>query len=78
MPARLGVRRDKEMVADVQLTTLCYQYCPCVLLALAMTAGFRTGCHGLPKDIGSQTGVPRRQSLCQLCGADYGDEMHLV
>ena len=39
---------------------------------------FRTGCHGLPKDIGSQTGVPRRQRLCQLCGADYGDEMHLV
>ena len=37
-----------------------------------------TGCHGLPKDIGSQTGVPRRQRLCQLCGADYGDEMHLV
>ena len=29
------------------------------------------------KDIGSQTGVPRRQRLCQLC-ADYGDEMHLV
>ena len=39
---------------------------------------FRTTCHGLPKDIGSQTGVPRRQRLCQLCGADYGDEMHLV
>ena len=39
---------------------------------------FRTGCHGLPKDNGSQTGVPRRQRFCQLCGADYGYEMHLV
>ena len=34
--------------------------------------------HRLPKDIGSQAGVPRHQRLCQLCGADYGDEMHLV
>ena len=33
---------------------------------------------GWAKDIGSQTGVSRRQRLCQLCGADYGDEMHLV
>ena len=38
----------------------------------------RRGCHRLPKDIGSQTGVPRRQRLCQLCSADYGDEMRLV
>ena len=39
---------------------------------------FRAGYHGLPKAIGSQTNVPRRQRLCQLCGADCGDEMHLV
>ena len=39
---------------------------------------FRTRCHGLPKDTGSQIGVPRRQRLCQLCGADYGDETHLA
>ena len=39
---------------------------------------FRTGCNGLPKDLGSQTGVPRRQKLCQLCGANYGDETHFV
>ena len=37
--------------------------------------GFRTGCHGLPKDTGSQSGVPR---VCQLCGTGFGDEMHLV
>ena len=39
---------------------------------------FRTGCHGLPKDIGSQSGVPRHQRVCQLCGTGFGDEMHLV
>ena len=39
---------------------------------------FRTGCHGLPKDIGSQFGVPRHQRVCQLCGTGFGDEMHLV
>ena len=39
---------------------------------------FHAGCHGLPKDIGSHTGVPWRQRLCQPCGAEYGEEMHLV
>ena len=39
---------------------------------------FRTGCHGLPKGIGSQSGVPRHQRVCQLCGTGFGDEMHLV
>ena len=39
---------------------------------------FRTGRHGLPKDLGSQTGVPRSQRLCQLCGANYGGETHFV
>ena len=33
---------------------------------------FRTGCHGLPKDIGSQSGVPRHQRVCQLCGTGFG------
>ena len=37
---------------------------------------FRTGCHGLPENVGSQSGVPRHQRVCQLCG--FGDEMHLV
>ena len=32
----------------------------------------------LPKDIGSQFGVPRHQRVCQLCGTGFGDEMHLV
>ena len=35
---------------------------------------FWTGCHGLPKDIGSQSDVPRHQRVCQLCG----NETHLV
>ena len=39
---------------------------------------FRTGCHDLPKDIGSQFGVLRHQRVCQLCGTGFGDEMHLV
>ena len=26
------------------------------------------GCHGLPKDVGSQSGVPRHQRMCQCCG----------
>ena len=25
-----------------------------------------TGCHGLPKDTGSQSDVPRQQRVCQL------------
>ena len=37
------------------------------------------GCHGLPKDIGSQSGVPRHhQRVCQLCDTGSGNEMHLV
>ena len=39
---------------------------------------FRTGCHGLPKDIGSQSGVPRHQRVCQLCGIGCGVELYLV
>ena len=39
---------------------------------------FRTGCHEPPKDIGSQSGVPRHQRVCQLCGTGFGGEMHLV
>ena len=27
---------------------------------------------------GSQSGVPRHQRVCQLCGTGFGDEMHLV
>ena len=39
---------------------------------------FCTGCHGSSKDIGSQSGVPRHQRVCQLCGTGFGDELHLV
>ena len=39
---------------------------------------FRTGFHGLPKEIGSQSGVPRHQRVCQLYGTGFGDELHLV
>ena len=26
----------------------------------------------------SQSGVPRHQRVCQLCGTGFGDELHLV
>ena len=39
---------------------------------------FCTGCHGLPKDIGSQSGKPRQQRVCQVCGTGFGDKLHLV
>ena len=40
---------------------------------------FRMGCHSLPRDIGSWTGVPREDRLCPLCDtSSLGDEKHLV
>ena len=51
---------------------------PSLHAAMQRFLRFRTGCHGLPKDIGSQFGVPRHQRVCQLCGTGLGDEMHLV
>ena len=51
---------------------------PLTHAAMQRLLRFRTGCHGLPKDIGSQSGVPRHQRVCQLCGTGFGDEMHLV
>jgi hypothetical protein len=43
---------------------------------------FRTGCHGLPRDVGSRgrgaAHVPRPLRLCRLCQGGPGDEQHLV
>ena len=39
---------------------------------------FRTGCHGLPRDVGSMTAVPRCDRICTLCAAGLGDEMHML
>lgn len=40
---------------------------------------FRMGCHGLPKDIGRRTAVPRMQRVCQKCDLhEIGDEKHLI
>ena len=49
---------------------------PLTHAAMQRLLRFRTGYCGLPKDIGSQSGAPRR--LCQLCGTGFADEMHLV
>ena len=49
---------------------------PLTHAAMQRLLRFRTGCHGLPKDIGSQSDVPRHQRVCQLCGTGFGDEMH--
>ena len=38
---------------------------------------FRTECHGLPRDVGSMTAVPRCDRICTLCSAGLGDEMHM-
>ena len=51
---------------------------PLTHAAMQQFLRFRTGCHGLPKNFGSQSGVPRHQRVCQLCGTGFGDEMHLV
>ena len=37
-----------------------------------------TGCHGSPEDVGSQSGVPRYQRVCQRRDTSFGYEMHLV
>ena len=39
---------------------------------------FCTGCHGLPRDVGSMTAVPRCDRICTLCAAGLGDEMHML
>ena len=39
---------------------------------------FRTGCLGLPRDIGSRTGVARCDRICTLCSVGLGDEMHMI
>ena len=39
---------------------------------------FRTGCHGLPSDVGAHQGVPRERRFCTLCRQGVGDELHLV
>ena len=43
---------------------------------------FRTGCHGLPRDVGSRghgpAYVPRRSRLRPMCRAGPGDALHLV
>ena len=39
---------------------------------------FRTGCHGLPRDIGSRTGLARCDRIYTLCSAGVGDEMHMI
>ena len=51
---------------------------PLTHAAMQRLLRFRMGCHGLPKDSGSQLGVPRHQRVCQLTGFGFGDEMHLV
>ena len=40
---------------------------------------FRTGCHGLPSDVGGHQAVPRHQRICPFCADGLGDEkrMHL-
>lgn len=40
---------------------------------------FRMGCHGLPKDVGRRTAIPRMQRVCQKCDLnEIGDEQHLI
>ena len=40
---------------------------------------FRAGCHGLPVDVGRETGVPRLQRVCAKChGPAVYDERHVV
>ena len=40
---------------------------------------FRLGCHGLPVDKGTFTGIPHDQRLCECCDMGVlGDERHFV
>ena len=53
---------------------------PLTHAAMQRLLRFRTGFHGLPKDIGSQSGagVPRHQRVCQLCGPGLARHCQLV
>ena len=62
---------------SLQLLSTCV-CCTSVYMCMQRFLRFHTGCHGLPKDIGSKSGVPRHQRVCQLCGTGFGDELHLV
>ena len=58
-----------------------------LVLQLPLTQGsmqrslrFRTGCQGLPRDVGGpwpHPCVPRHQRICPLCAGGLGEEMHL-
>lgn len=56
------------------------------LLALPVSGGtlrtflrFRSGCHGLPNDVGRRDGTPRLRRFCPKCDDRVlGDEYHLV
>ena len=39
---------------------------------------FRTGCHGLPRDVGGWDGTARQDRVCTLCHGGIGDEQHMI
>ena len=38
----------------------------------------RTGCHGLPCDVGNMSAVPHCDRICTLCSAGLGDGLHML
>ena len=56
-----------------------YVQLPLSASCLRQVLKFRLNCHGLPRDAGSWTGVPRVDRVCRLCGVgSMGDEKHLA
>ena len=56
-----------------------YVNLPLPAACLRTVLKFRMGCHGLPRDSGSWTGLPRAHRVCTFCGlGSLGDEKHLV
>ena len=67
-----------DLVSDVRILVSCAHkqalWAAIVTAQQAKPGG--TCLPGLPKEFGSQSGVPRHQRVCRLCGT--GDKMHLV
>ena len=70
--------RIPPLVCKTQLRSPAYYNAAHLCQDCQEIAAFRTGCHGLPRDVGSMTAVPRCDWICTLRSAGLGDEMDML